>query len=57
MTSQGFDCVDRMGLVDRVHCAFNSVVSLRTEMMVQEDKVDEKIKDLSREVKSLVKQV
>ena len=30
---------------------------LRTEMMVREDKVDEKIKDLPREVKSLVNQV
>ena len=57
MTSQGFDCGDRMGLVDRVHYAFNSVMSLRTEMTVQEDKMDEKIQDLSREVKSLVKQV
>ena len=57
MSDQGFKCGDRIGLVDRVHYAFNSIVSLRTTMMVQEDEVDEKIKNLSREINSLAKQV
>jgi len=57
MSDQGIDCGDLMGLVDRIHHAFNSVMSLRTEMMTQEDKVDEKIKNLSQEVNSLARQV
>ena len=57
MSDQGFKCGDRMGLVDRVHYPFNSIMSLRTTMMVQEEKVDEKIKNLSREINSLAKQV
>ena len=56
MSGQGFKCGDRIGLVDRVHYALNSVMSLRTTMMVQEE-VDEKIKNLSREINSLAKQV
>ena len=57
MSDHSIDCGDRMGLVDRVRYAFNSVMSIRAEMIAQEDKVDERIKSPCQDVNSLKKQV
>ena len=57
MSDPSIDCGDRMGLVDRVRYAFNSVMSIRAEMIAQEDKVDERIKSPCQDVNSLKKQV
>ena len=53
MTDRDINCGDRFGLVDRVYYAFNAVKSLRFQMMQNEDKVDEKICELSQEIKAL----
>ena len=57
MTSQSFDSADYMGLVDHLNYVSNSVMFLRAEEMVKQDKVNEKTKNLSRELKSFAKQV
>ena len=55
MKSQSLDSGDRMGPVDHVNYASNSGMSLRAEVIVKQEKVNEKTKNLSRELKSLAK--
>ena len=46
-----------MGFFDRVHCAFNPVMSLWAEMVILDYESAEKIKNLLRKINSLAKQV
>ena len=46
-----------MNLFDRVHYAFNSVMSIRTEMMEYKDKIEEKIAEISQELQALAEVV
>ena len=55
MSDHSIDCGDCMGLIDRVSYAFNSVMSIRAEMIAQEDQVDERIKSFCQDVISLKK--
>ena len=50
MTSRHFYSGDRMDLAYCLYFAFNYVMSLSLEIMDQEDKMNKKIKNLSREL-------
>ena len=57
MSEQAVKLADRMGLADRVHYTFNSIMSMKVEMMMNEEKTDDKIQSIAQELNVLTKLV